>query len=286
MHVDLEQCALDAAVAVGAAHGVASEQAVVIHTGSNVHVHLRPAPVIARVMTGTVVLHDDPRKWLEREVSVLEFLAPSGLAVTPSPLIIPGPHLHDGLWMTFTKWIPDVEPATPPVDPARLGGALSALHDELRGFDGDLAGLSDLRDDINRLHGLLRPTESLDADTISSLRARVDAVDDVFDSTLPAQALHGDASLGNLLHTPQRLIWNDLEDAFRGPVHWDIAGYTMSLKARGATATFVRQALDAYGWGDEHELAPFMAAHALYDRIWQTYDRQRRAIAPHSRRTE
>jgi hypothetical protein len=72
-------------------------------------VHLRPAPVVARVMTGTVALHDDPRRWLEREVSVLEFLMPSGLAVSPSRLIAPGPHYHDDLWMTFTQWVPEVE---------------------------------------------------------------------------------------------------------------------------------------------------------------------------------
>jgi len=41
------------------------------------------APIVAHVMTGTVALHDDPRKWLEREISVLEFLAPSGLAAWP-----------------------------------------------------------------------------------------------------------------------------------------------------------------------------------------------------------
>jgi len=56
-------------------------------------------------MTGTVVLHDDPKTWLEPEVSVLEFLAPSGIAVAPSPLIAPGPWEDDGLWMTFTEWI-------------------------------------------------------------------------------------------------------------------------------------------------------------------------------------
>ena len=86
-----DQRALNAARAVATAHGLACEQALVVHSGSNVLVHLRPAPVIARVMTGTVVLHDNPRRWLEREVSVLEFLAPSGLAVRPSPLIAPGP---------------------------------------------------------------------------------------------------------------------------------------------------------------------------------------------------
>ncbi len=281
MALDLEQRALSAARAVATGHGLACEQAVVVHSASNVLVHLRPAPVVARVMTGTVVLHDDPRRWLEREVAVLEFLAPSGIAVAPSPLIVPGPRQHDGLWMTFWEWIPDVEQENPPSDAARLGRALRTLHDELHTFGGDLGSLDDLRDDIERLHRLLRPTEGLDAGAISALRARLDAAGDaVFGSTLPVQALHGDASVSNLLHTPDRLVWNDFEDTFRGPVHWDVAGYVMSLRSRGATPAFIRQVLDEYQWGDEHELAPFIAAHDVYGEIWQLYDRQRRLARP------
>jgi Phosphotransferase enzyme family len=276
-----EQRALAAARAVAAAQGLACEQAVVVHSGSNVHVHLSPAPVVARVMTGTVVLHDEPRAWLKREVSVLEFLAPSGLAVAPSPLIAPGPHEHDGLWMTFTEWIPDVKPGPAPADAARIGRALRALHDELATFDGELGNASDLRADVKRLHGLLEPTEHLDPAMIDSLRVRLDtAIDGAFTATLPVQALHGDASLGNLLHTPERVFWNDFEDTLRGPVHWDVAGYVMSLSTRGASSAFVREVLDEYGWDDDQELVPFFAAHDAYDEIWRLYDRQRRATRP------
>src|SRR5205807_10196522 len=97
---------------------------------------------------------------------------------------------------------------------------------------------------------------------------------------LPTQALHGDVSLSNLLHTPQRLVWNDFEDTFRGPVHWDVASYVVTLRTRGADPRFVARMLDAYGWGDEHELTPFIAAHAVYDEIWRMYDRQRRCSPP------
>jgi aminoglycoside phosphotransferase len=278
---DLDQRALAAAGAIAAAHGLAQDEAIVIHSGSNVLVHLRPAPVVARVMSGTVALHDDPSRWLEREISVLEFLAPSDLAVAPNPSIAPGPHHHDGLWMTFLEWIPDVEPATHLDDAHRLGRALRDLHDELRPFDGDLGNLLDLREDIERLHGQLRPADALQADAISSLRARLDALREVvFESTLPTQALHGDVSLSNLLHTPQRLVWNDFEDTFRGPVHWDLAGYVISLRTRGASSRFVRRMLDAYRWDDEQELAPFIAAHHVYDAIWRMYDRQRRSHEP------
>jgi hypothetical protein len=32
--------------------------------------------------------------------------------------------------------------------------------------------------------------------------------------------------------------------------------------------------LDAYGWNDEEELAPFLAAQDIYDEIWRLYVRQ------------
>lgn len=75
--------AVAAARAVALAHSVACEDAVVVAAGSNVLVHLKPAPVIARVMTGTAMLHDDVERWLSREVAVGMFLGERGLAVPP-----------------------------------------------------------------------------------------------------------------------------------------------------------------------------------------------------------
>jgi Phosphotransferase enzyme family len=282
----LEQRAVAAAGAVAVASGLQPDNAVVIHSESNVLVHLRPAPVVARVMTGTIALHDNPQGWLEREVSVLEFLSPSGLAISPSPLIAPGPHCHDGLWMTFVEWIADVQPspelrAAACLDEARgLGHALKELHDALRPFDGALGGLRELRQDIERLLGQLRPADAQEHDAISSLRERLDTLRTVvFQSSLPTQALHGDVSLRNLLHTPRGRLWNDFEDTFRGPVHWDLASYVGSLRNHGASQRFIRGMLDAYGWNDERELAPFLAAQDVYDEIWRMYDRQRRRVS-------
>jgi Ser/Thr protein kinase RdoA (MazF antagonist) len=283
----LEQRAVTAAGTVASACGLKLklDEADVLQTASNVLVHLRPAPVVARVMTGTVALHDDPRTWLEREISVLEFLAPSGVAVSPSRLIAPGPHCHDGLWMTFVEWIADVKPG-PEVQPAAhlddargLGRLLKDLHDQLRPFAGELGGLRELRDDIERLIGQLRPANAQEGETIASLRERLEMLRTiVFDSSLPTQALHGDVSLHNLLRTPHRRLWNDFEDTFRGPVHWDVASYVGSLRIHGANERTVREMLEGYGWNDEQELAPFLAAQDVYDEIWRMYDHQRRRL--------
>jgi hypothetical protein len=272
----IEQRALQAACAVARDHGVSCEQATVAYSGSNVLVHLRPAPVVARVMTGTVVLHDDPEAWLKREVAVLSFLAPSRLAVAPSPLVSPGPYRSDGLWMTFWEFVTH-RGAELGDGAEQLGRALRELHDELAAFPGELAGFEDLQQDVDRLLQQLRPTAILISQRIDSLRARLFGLSEtVFGASLPARALHGDASLSNLLYASGRFVWNDFEDTFRGPVHWDVAGFLIGLEASGADPAFVARALDAYGWDDSRELAPFTAAHRVYDEIWQLYDAQRR----------
>ncbi|WP_210493135.1 aminoglycoside phosphotransferase family protein [Patulibacter sp. SYSU D01012] len=275
---ELERRAVAAAVAVASTHGLPCGDAAVLASGSNVAVSLAPAPVVARVMTGTVALHADPERWLRREMAVLAHLAPTGLAVAPSTRVPPGPHHRDGLWLTLVEHLPGAEP-TRTVDDARgLGRALRALHDALRPFGGDLDDMGGLRDRIARLLAAIVPADDAEGAEVAALERRLAALEAaVFASELPVQALHGDASPGNLLRTARGPVWNDFEDALRGPVHWDVAGYAVGLRRRGADDAGVRAMLDGYGWGDEGTLAPFLAAHAAYDAVWERYDRQRRA---------
>ena len=44
----------------------------------------------------------------------------------------------------------------------------------------------------------------------------------------------------------------------------------------GASERAVREMLEGYGWDDQDELAPFLAAQDVCDEIWRMYDRQRR----------
>lgn len=247
-------------------HGLPCGDAEVVYAGSNVLVHLLPSPVVARVMTGTVVLHDDPRLWLSREVAVTEFLAPTRLAVPPSSMMPPGPFRADGMWMTFASWV-ELDGKTGPDDPELLGLALRELHRELAEFTGELGTMLDLQADIERLCRQLPPGPRADAfgERLAAL------TEPVFETDLPTQALHGDASLSNLLRTPLGSVWNDFEDVLRGPVHWDIAGFVMALENADADPAFIRAALDAYGWDHEQDLAPFTEAHRLYSEIWELY---------------
>ena len=261
-------------------HGVACDEAVRIAAGSNVLVHLKPAPVVARVMTGTAVLHDDAERWLAREVAVGVFLAErTDLVVAPSDILPPGPHERDGLWMTLWKFVAHDEQAPPP-EPRELGRSLRGLHAALADFPGDLAPLSEVRDWLERLLAELRPSPPLTQRDIDWLRFELDALTPaVFESSLSAQALHGDASMSNLLRTDSGLVWNDLEDVCAGPVAWDISGLVASARARGHSAKFIEELLAAYGEPGVEGLDTFLEAHALYDIVWQAFEARRRPRA-------
>ena len=274
------EAALAAAQAVAREHGVACDEAVQIAAGSNVLVHLKPAPVVARVMTGTALLHDDPERWLTREVAVGTFLAGrTDSVVAPTDVLPPGPHERDGLWMTLWTFVPHDAQAPPP-EARELGRSLRALHVALADFKGDLPPLSGIRDWLAGLIDELRPSPELTRQDIGWLRSELAALTPtVFESSLPAQALHGDASLSNLLRTRRGLLWNDLEDVCAGPVAWDVAGLVTSARQRGQDAKYVAELLAAYGDPGVDDFERFLEAHALYDVVWQAFEARRRPQA-------
>jgi hypothetical protein len=268
--------ALAAACAVALTNCVACADAVVVAAGSNVLVHLKPAPVMARVMTGTAALHGDIERWLAREVAVGAFLGARGLAVSPSDVLAPGPYQHDGLWMTFWEFV-ELDPSPLVPSAHQLGVSLRELHAALADFPGRLGPLKDVRDWLDRLVAKLRPSPTLTSQARDLLRAHLqELTPTVFESSLPTQAIHGDTSISNLLRTANGLIWNDLEDVCVGPVHWDVAGLIADARARGESEAFVAGFLRAYGGLDLGELHEFIAAHLLYTTIWQAFVAQRR----------
>jgi Phosphotransferase enzyme family len=262
--------AIAAAQVVARQYGVACDEAVPLSGGSNVLVHLKPSPVVARVMTGTSMLHDDTERWLAREVAVAVFLAGrTGSVVPPSDLLPPGPHERDGLWMTMWKFVGH-DPRAPLPDAGELGRSLRELHVALAGFQGDLSPVSEIRDWLGSLLAQLRPSPWVTGPDIDWLRLKLDTLTSVvFESALPTQALHGDVAVSNLLHTESGLVWNDLEDVCVGPVAWDVAGLVSSARSRGQGEAFVADLLAAYGDPGVEDLSAFLEAHALYDVIWQ-----------------
>ncbi|QUQ68512.1 phosphotransferase [Kutzneria sp. CA-103260] len=221
--------AIRAAVAYAAAHGIRSAEPAVLKDGSNVLVHLRPAPVVARVAGTTGLVRHPVANWFAREVSLVDHLLGHGSpVVSPTPELPRGPVVHDGLTMSFWTFVPH-DPAVS-IKPVDFALSLASLHRALADYSGPLPTSGPL-DDI--LLGL--PLVGEHAPVLRAEHERLSAL-------LPTggQALHGDAHPGNVLATPAGLVWNDFEDTWRGPIEWDLAvlARTRLLDGEAALAAY------------------------------------------------
>ena len=186
-------------------------------------VHLRPAPVVARVATCMPKLRAPIAAWLDREIAATKFLSGHGApVVAPSGELPPGPHEHDGFAISFWTY---VQP-----DPDRIATAddcsamLGDLHAVLRSYPGELPMLG--ADDIPRgLELLDRAGDVLSEEDADLLRAAAERLRPFWETPGgDVQPLHGDAHPGNLIATREDgLVWIDFEDVCRGPVEWDLA---------------------------------------------------------------
>jgi hypothetical protein len=262
--------AVAAAVAVATEQGLPVADATPVGTGSNVIVHMRPSPVVARVMCGTVVLHPDPRAWLTREIDVGAFLAERITSVVaPTKEIDPGPYVSENRWMSFWE---HVEVRKTPLAAMAIGQALRALHDALAEYRGPLPPRSAVLHEIDWLLNALSGD-----DGVSELAAERDRLAEVIlehEHAADRQPLHGDASLSNLLATSSGPRWNDLEDVCVGAVEWDVAGVLSDARAAHGDA-FSAAVLAAYGGEcDPAALERVDQVHALYGDLWRRYRRR------------
>ncbi|MDO8185258.1 phosphotransferase [Conexibacter sp. JD483] len=217
----------EAAVAAARELGLAVSDPVVLRDRSNLLIHLRPAPVVARVATATAVARPGG-EGIVRELAVAGALAAAGAAVVaPSALLPPGPHRRGGFALSFWEWI---EPRPGPVDAFVAGARLRECHEALAA--ANIAGLEEwgaLREAEALVAGL-GDEHGLDPADVELLRATGER--EVTRATglgLPLQPVHGDAHLRNVLTGADGPLWNDWEDSFRGPRGWDLACFFATL---------------------------------------------------------
>jgi aminoglycoside phosphotransferase (APT) family kinase protein len=251
--------ALAAAVAVAADHGLVSTDPLVLHDGMNVLVHLRPAPVVARVATLTALLRDGDRSF-RREVALAGALARAGAAVVaPSDVVPPGPHAHDGTAVSFWRHV-EVLPERP--SPVDAGRSLAALQEVLAGVDPGWDG-EPLDTPLEDLAAFARRGPAFGADP--SLATRAGELAAALRGHLAPDTcvLHGDAHPGNLLATPSGWVWADLEDTCRGPRAWDLAvlRWTRQLDGRAAMGALADPPSDA-------DLEPYRRLRLLHGAAW------------------
>lgn len=215
--------AVAAAIKVADRHGVRVREPAVLADRYAVRVHLRPAPVVARVSTFTALLRHPIETWLARELDVTRFLHGRGAPVVPPSDLLPaGPHLQDGFAISFWSYVAPVSDELPA--PEVAGRMLAELHGALREFPGELPLLAPPINDIPRgLARLEAMPKVIPASDISMLRRVADRLlPTVKELTSSLQPLHGDAHVYNMIPSARGLLWNDFEDACRGPVAWDL----------------------------------------------------------------
>ena len=264
------EAALEAARALAVDHGLPASDTAVLHAGSNVVVHLAPAPVVVRVMTGTAALHADPSEWLTREVTVCRDLEDLGAAVVaPSREIPPGPHYVDGLWMTGWVHIA-VDRAAPNPSPEVLGLELRELHAAMSQVRVPLEPLVAVKEELG---GLLDHLDLRDHPDAAEFRSRLASIsDDAYGVSGAQQPVHGDASLSNLLTaTDGRRVWADFEDARQGPVAADVAGLVDAARNRRLGTDYEMALLAGYGEVDADTYDAQLQLHALYGAVWRAY---------------
>jgi Phosphotransferase enzyme family len=272
---------LEAAVSLARAHGLAVDEPVVLRDLSNLLVHLRPAPVVARVATTTAAARAGGLDWLEREVELARFLVTRGApVVAPAAELPPGPHLNEGWAITFWHHV-DHDPDRPPPG-AEVGAALRVLHEELEPYPAELPGLDAMLDEVERLIGHLEGTDGLLQGDLERLRSALErSRAGIAAAGLPERALHGDAHAGNLLSTSSGPLWTDLEDTCRGPVEWDLACLVASARVLGLEAKRSAEAFAAYGHDPaDPGLEPFVDARSLQTAAWTAFMAERH---PHLR---
>lgn len=221
--------AVKAAVAVARAHGLRVDEPVVLASLYAVRVHLRPAPVVARVPTLTARVRSAIEPWLARELAIVNYLVSRGAPVVPpSSALPPGPHGHDGLAMTFWQYVePD---ASRTVTAAETGRMLGELHAVLREYPGELPLLAPPLEDIPACLAMLDTdnVNAIDDADVAMLRAAHDRIAPRLRALSgPLQPVHGDAHTGNIIPTAQGLLWNDFEDISLGPIAWDLTSLAM-----------------------------------------------------------
>jgi hypothetical protein len=215
---------IDAAVELGRRHGLTPVDPVVLKDGSNLIIHLAPAPVVVRVATFTGWIRGDPEPYLAREVALTRALASVAPVAAPaSDAVPPGPHEVAGWWMSVTAWV-EHQPGVVPAARATLA-ALDVLHDALGATAVDLPFLGPVCADLDLAWDRLEREGILDPAAIRGRRQRrTELVGALSVAASERRPLHGDAFPRNSLLAPDgRVVWIDFEDACAGPAAWDHA---------------------------------------------------------------
>lgn len=238
--------------------GLAFTDTAVIRSGMNVLVHLRPAPVVARVTRLAHLVR--PVSALAGSVALARSDALQGLVVAPTTLVDPGPHVEDGRYVTLWTYYA-AGPEAPLATPEEAGSSLRLFHDAAPRHVGQLRSF-DPRPEALKIADLVDP------DIGGLLRS---AASSITVPDLVQQPIHGDAHVENALAGG---IWQDLDEACVGPIEWDLASLQHRWYVFGECEAETAAALTAYGPSDQKAVELLGPAVVLAISAWGS-------LAPH-----
>lgn len=268
---ELSQKAMNAALTVASAHGLRCDEPELLKDSANVLVHLKPAPVVARIATTTGLVRQPAQRWLERDLDIAHFLVAQNFPVVPpSNELPPGPHVFEALGnalaISFWEFAPHERGYA--ASARETASMLRDLHAVLRKYPGDLPRLGPVAEISHWIDQLAAWNAIAAADAAMLRTAHAHVLSQINQSqidrmALPEQPLHGDAHNRNLLKTAKGLLWTDFEDACHGPIEWDLACFA-SVAAEGKEA-----ALTSYAGDIPSEiLTPFLEARQMEAIVW------------------
>lgn len=199
--------------------------------------------------------------WFARENAIAQHLTAHGAPVIPlRPDLPAGPHEHLGYPMNVWEFVSRI--STDP-NPAEIGRTLRQCHDILKRFAERLPTLGILTETLT----ILDQRECFPPRTQRMLHKRLaDSLEEL--RRFPAQSLHGDSHMGNFMNTTRGLLWTDWEDAFSGPVEWDVASLIWNAQILDEDHETANAILESYGPVNADALQQSMVARAAVMTIW------------------
>ncbi len=200
-----------------------------LHTGANAVVHLEPAPVVARIAHWTASVREVPGAHLGLEVALTRRAAAAGADVVV-PLVGEAGGPHDEPEGVLTLW-PLLTELRSERNGVAAGESLARLHSAMSGYDGWMPGPENVAEDSRRAVLLLARLGVMSAREAAEIGEQcLEALDEMrsvmarLEGEHPGRLvpLHGDPHGGNLLDVDGRATWWDFDDAWRGPVEWDL----------------------------------------------------------------
>jgi hypothetical protein len=222
------------------AHGITPDRCDILQDSSTLVLRLTET-LVARVVQDV----DGPRQgteWFARENAIALHLTQQGAPSIPlHPDLPPGPHEHLGYPMNFWLYVTAIE-AEP--QPEQVGRTLQQCHAVLHRFAHPLPELAIVKESLTLLE-TLEKRALFPAQTLALLRRHLTTALETLDG-FPYQPVHGDAHLGNLMNTTSGLLWTDWEDAFAGPIEWDVASVIWNAQLLDGDHATVARILGAY----------------------------------------